>query len=182
MNQFYWSFERTSSWYHWSVLLVFYSLFLPSSLLFPSFYWLWAFLNSSFFRHKVRLFIWDFSASCFRTVLLITFLLEQILLHPKYHCIFIFICVYIFLKFFSLISWLTHSLFSNMLFSLHVFVGFPDFFLWLISSSILLWLETTNTHYLLRRGGTWRVLCWVKWVSWKRRNIIWSHSFGEYKN
>ena len=41
----------------------------------------------------------------------------------------------------SMISWLTHSLFSSILFNLHVFVVFPDFFLWLISSFIALWSE-----------------------------------------
>jgi len=42
---------------------------------------------------------------------------------------------------FSLISWLTHSLFSSMLFNLYVLVIFPDFFLWLFSSFIALQSE-----------------------------------------
>ena len=40
----------------------------------------------------------------------------------------------------SLIFFLTHSLFNNMLFSFHVFVYF-SVFLWLISSFIALWSE-----------------------------------------
>ena len=36
----------------------------------------------------------------------------------------------------SLTSWLAHSFFSKMFFSLPVFVTFPNFFLWLISSFI----------------------------------------------
>lgn len=40
----------------------------------------------------------------------------------------------------SLVSWLIHSLFSNMLFNSHVFVHF-QIFLWLISSIIVVWFE-----------------------------------------
>ena len=62
------------------------------------------------------------------------------------HCFFhfhfhLFPCIF---KISSLIFWLTHSLFSSMLFNLHVFVVFPEFFLWLISSFIALWSE--NIH------------------------------------
>ena len=55
----------------------------------------------------------------------------------------------------SLTSWLAHSFFSRMFFSLQVFVTFRNFFLRLISSFIALWSE--NMHgmisiflYLLR--------------------------------
>ena len=51
---------------------------------------------------------------------------------------FSFVFMY-FLKIYSLMSWLTHSFFSRMLFNLHVFEDFPNFFLWLTSSFIALW-------------------------------------------
>ena len=41
----------------------------------------------------------------------------------------------------SLISWLTHSSFSRMVFNLHMFEFLPNFFLWLSSSFKALWSE-----------------------------------------
>ena len=49
----------------------------------------------------------------------------------------------------SLISWLTHSLCISMLFNLHVFVFFPDFFLWSISSFLALWSEKMHGMTLI---------------------------------
>ena len=42
----------------------------------------------------------------------------------------------------SLIAWLTHWFFSRVFLNLHAFGGFPDFFLWLMSSFIALWSES----------------------------------------
>ena len=50
-----------------------------------------------------------------------------------------FASMYFFIS--SLISWFTYSLFSSMLFNVHVFVIFPHFFLWLTLAFIVLWSE-----------------------------------------
>ena len=56
------------------------------------------------------------------------------------------LCFHVFLIS-PLIAWLTHSFFSRVFFNLHAFGGFPDFFLWLISSFITLWSE--NMHGMI---------------------------------
>ena len=57
------------------------------------------------------------------------------------HCVFIFICFSMYLLFLLFISWVMHSFFSSILFNLHVFVIFLEFFLGLTSNFIALWSE-----------------------------------------
>ena len=48
-----------------------------------------------------------------------------------------------------LIYWLTHSFLNRMCFNLQVFMVFPIFFLWLISSFIALWSENMQDTILI---------------------------------
>ena len=55
-------------------------------------------------------------------------------------CKVVIVCLQIFSNF-LFDSLLTHWFFSSILFSLHVFIFLPFFFLWLVSSFIPLWSE-----------------------------------------
>ena len=71
----------------------------------------------------------------------------------------------------SLIYWLTHSLFSSMLFSLHVFVFFPEFFLWLISSFIPLWSEKLHDMISIFLNLL-RLILWTNlWCIWRKFHV-----------
>ena len=50
---------------------------------------------------------------------------------------------------YSLTSWLAYFFFSRMVFSLQVFVVFPNFFLWLILSFIALWSQNMHSMILI---------------------------------
>ena len=90
------------------------------------------------FRCQVRLFE-IFLLSWERPVWLWTSLLELFLLHP---IDFRKLCFHFLLSWgiFWFPLWFP-CLFSGLLFSVHVFILFPFFLLWLISSFILLWSE-----------------------------------------
>ena len=109
-------------------------------------------LSSSFWCNLGCLFE-IFLASWGKPVLLWTSLLELFLLHLRFWTIaFSFSFVFMYCLISSLISCLTHSLFSSMLFSLHVFMVLLVFFL-LICSFIALCSE--NIH------GFWSsCICW----------------------
>ena len=70
---------------------------------------------------------------------------------------FSFVSIYFLIS--SLIAWLTHSFFSRVFFNLHAFVGFPDFFLWLISSFIALWSESMHGIISIL-VNLWRAVLW----------------------
>ena len=58
----------------------------------------------------------------------------------------------------SLISWLTHSFFSRMLFNLQAFEFLPNFFLWLSSNFKALWSE--NMQVIISIFGiSWGMIC-----------------------
>ena len=61
--------------------------------------------------------------------------------HSFWIVVFLFLFVSRYLLISSLISLQTHSLFINILFKFHIFVYFPVFFLWVISSFIALWSD-----------------------------------------
>lgn len=99
---------------------------------------------------------------------------------PKILCFrfHLFPCSFFFIS--SLISYLTYSPFSNVLFNLRVFVLFPDFFLWLISSFIALWSENMHGMTLIFLNLLRLVLlpnsaiclenvpCQDLWLSWQK--------------
>ena len=61
-----------------------------------------------------------------------------------------------------LISLMTPLLFSHILFNLHIFVNFPIFFLWLISSFILFWYLR---RHLILFENFWIFLRFVLWTN-----------------
>ena len=83
----------------------------------------------------------------------------------------------------SLISWLTHSVFSRMLFSLHIFEFFPNFLLWLSPSLRALWSENMQGMipifwYQLRPDlwpSMWSV---VENVPWALEKNVYSVALG----
>lgn len=96
----------------------------------------------SFLRYKLRLFIWDLSSFLMKAFTTIYFPPSTVSCTLPFlvQCFFVFIC----LKIFSNIlcdSSLTHWLFKNVLFNLHVYVNFPIFLLLVIFSFILSWLK-----------------------------------------
>ena len=121
-------FQRISSWFHWPFLLFFLKsvLFFPLwCLLFLPSYSFWSCLHSSSsgFRYKVKLLEIFLVSWVRRTVLLYISLLELILLCPiefGWLCFYLYLSQVILIS--SLITFLTHSLVSSMLFSFHVFV------------------------------------------------------------
>ena len=106
---------------------------------------------SSSFRCQGWLLVWNLSCFfCCRPVLLWIFLLGLLLLMFHRLCVVVlpFLFTSRYLLIFPLISILTHSLFSNMLFSLHVFVCFQFFFFnWFLVSYLcdqrrcLMWFQ-----------------------------------------
>ena len=109
---------------------------------------------SSTFRCKVRLYIWDFSCFLRKACIAIYFPLRTVfsLSQRFWAVVFSFVSTYFFLTY--LVPW-----FNSMLFNLHVFVVFPDFFLWLTSSFIVLWSESkhgmTSIFLYLWRADLW---------------------------
>lgn len=133
-SQFYWSFSIYLNLYFTYFLSLF---FLPSTD-FGDFV-LTLFLDGRF--------IWEFSLFWRKACIAIHFPLRLTLLHPTDFCKVMLYCLFsqgIF--WFSL--WFHHwpsglcvCFFSSRLFSFHMILYFSFFFLWLISSFIILWLK-----------------------------------------
>ena len=98
---------------------------------------------SSSFRCRVRLCTWDLSCFLRKACITIYFPLRTAFAMSYRFWIVVFSFSFVSMNFFSssLISWLIHSFFRRMLFSLHVFGFFPNFLLWLSSSFRALWSE-----------------------------------------
>ena len=101
----------------------------------------WGFICCSFsssFRCNFRLCIWDFSCLLRRPCIAMYFSLMTVFSASQWFWTVVFSFYWLLCIFFipSLVSWLTHSFISRVFFSLHVFGGFPNFFLWLTSSFI----------------------------------------------
>ena len=164
------SFQRTSCWICYSFVLFFktlFHLFLVWSLLFPSFYSLWAVFVVLFqVPLSVKLdclfeLLLNLSLACNAWISL----LGPLFLCPMDLGVVVFLCSFIsrYLLISSLISLLTHSLFNNMLFSFQVFAHFSVFFLWLISGFIALWsdkmLDMISIFLNLLRLVLWPNMC-----------------------
>ena len=115
------------------LIFIVYFLLLTLCFVFSSF--------SCYFRYKVRLFE-SFILCWGKVVLLSTSLLELFSVsHRLWITVFWFSFVSRNILISSLISSVIYCLFSTLLFSLHVFIFFAVFPLWLTSNLTALWLE-----------------------------------------
>ena len=133
------SFQKSSPWFYWSFLFLSLFYLFPSDLSQRTDFGI--FLVLLFLILSLFLFFWDFSCSLRKAWIAVYFPLRTALAasHRFWKVVFSLSFVLRYFLISSLISSLTHWFIGSMLFSLHVFVLYPFFFLWLISSFITLW-------------------------------------------